>query len=102
MGRPVAKREHIYLRQRPIDPPDNLGVRNTRILWSKSHIFLDNGGYDLVIGNLEDHPHRRADISNVPSLSGIPAFHPDIPLAGQEQGVKLLGRRRFSRTIMAQ
>src|ERR1700692_3779383 len=68
---------------------------------SPGNIVFNHGGYDLVIGVLEDHTDGIADDAPVGLIVGKISGHSDVPLVWDKQGVAVAGQGRFATAVMS-
>ncbi len=93
---------HLHAVERPIDAAQNLRARHAQVFRAKGDILLDDGRHDLVVGVLEDHADRAANVAQAGALLGVPGFDPHVAAVGQQQRIEMLGQRRLARPIVSQ
>ena len=93
---------HSHRLEGLIHPPADLLGGNANVLQPKGHIFLHNGGDDLVVRVLKDHPHLLTDVIEALLVLGIHPFDIDLAPHGQKDGVKMFGQGGFARAVVSQ
>ena len=85
-----------------VHPAADFGGLHPVVLQGKGHVLLHNGGDDLVVRILEDHPHPLADVVEVLFLPGVHPFYQDPSPHGQEDGVEMLGEGALPGAVVPQ
>ncbi len=83
---------HMHSCQGRLDPGDHLLGWNTHVLQAERHIFLHNGGHDLVIRILKNHACPLANRQSVLILPGVHSAHGNRAFRWNVQGIDQFGQ----------
>jgi hypothetical protein len=92
---------HSYRFQALFHPLPDLPGRHPHVFRSESHILFHYLSYDLVVRILKYHACSLTDIPDHGFVTGIHPVHPHGSFRRIQYGIDMLGKRRFSGTVMA-
>ena len=101
MGRVGAVFVHTNGLQSVVHAAADLLARYAEVLRCKGHVLLHHVGDHLVVGILEDHAHRAADVQEPLLVGGVQAKDVDAAALRQKNGVKMLGEGGFAAAVVA-
>ena len=102
MGRMLPELIHTHRPERIVHPLTDLRRRDADILRPEGHIFLHNGGNQLVVRVLEHHAHRLPDVKELVLIGGIHAVHITGTAAGQQHRIEMLCQGALARAVVSQ